>query len=133
MCHSKNTPPSMQGEVCINRVTIFLLDFNMICGILTLNITYVCGGALGFCFAGSSADDRELISNPALSVDYVTAPPRMALYMEYSTRIYQIYLRYIAPEDIHVYSIDELFIDVTGYPSTYKLSAPELNTNRRSS
>lgn len=82
--------------------------------------------APGCRFAGSSADDRELKSNPALSVDYVTAPPRMALYMEYSTRIYHIYLRYIAPEDIHVYSIDEVFLDVTDYLRTYKLSAQEL-------
>ncbi len=50
----------------------------------------------------------------------------MAHYVEYSTRIYNIYLKYIAPEDIHVYSIDEVFIDVTGYLNTYKLTAQEL-------
>ncbi len=61
-----------------------------------------------------------------LSLSYVTAVPRMALYIEYSTRIYRIYLRYIAPEDIHVYSIDEVFIDVTAYLSTYKMTAREL-------
>lgn len=59
-------------------------------------------------------------------IDFITAPPRMALYMEYSSRIYNIYLRYIAPEDIHVYSIDEVFIDATSYLSTYKLSAHDL-------
>lgn len=77
-------------------------------------------------FLGSSTDDRELNTNPGLSIDYITAPPRMALYMEYSTRIYHIYLRYLAPEDIHVYSIDEVFVDLTDYLQTYRLSASEL-------
>jgi DNA polymerase V len=61
---------------------------------------------------------------PELS--YITAPPRMSLYMEYSTRIYNIYLRYVAPEDIHVYSIDEVFIDVTHYLDTYAMTPREL-------
>lgn len=74
-------------------------------------------------FTGSSYDDTELKTNPALSVSYLTAPPRMALYMEYSTRIYNIYLKYIAPEDIHVYSIDEVFLDVTAHLDTYHLNA----------
>lgn len=59
-------------------------------------------------------------------IEYITAPPRMALYMKYSTRIYEIYLRYVAPEDIHVYSIDEVFMDVTDYLETYKMTAKEL-------
>lgn len=59
-------------------------------------------------------------------MDYVTAPPRMALYMEYSRRIYATYLKYIAPEDIHVYSIDEVFLDVTSYLKTYGLTSEEL-------
>ena len=59
-------------------------------------------------------------------VTYIAAPPRMALYLEYSTRIYDIYLRYIAPEDMHVYSIDEVFIDATTYLKTYQMSAREL-------
>jgi DNA polymerase V len=59
-------------------------------------------------------------------IDYIVAPPRMARYIEVSTQIYQIYLRYIAPDDIHVYSIDEVFIDVTPYLSTYKMTAHEL-------
>lgn len=75
---------------------------------------------------GSSYLDSELKANPELSLDYITACPRMALYMEYSTRIYNIYLRYIAPEDIHVYSIDEVFMDVTNYLQTYKMTAREL-------
>lgn len=66
-------------------------------------------------FTGSSYNANELKANSALSIDYVVAPPRMALYIEYSTRIYEIYLRHIAPEDIHVYSIDEVFIDATSY------------------
>lgn len=60
------------------------------------------------------------------SLFYITAPPRMALYMEYSARIYQIYLRYIAPEDIHVYSVDEVFMDVTHYMKIYHMNAREL-------
>ncbi len=66
-------------------------------------------------FIGSSPYDRELKSNPALSLDYIVALPRMAHYMEYSTRIYNVYLKYVAPEDIHVYSIDEVFMDITPY------------------
>lgn len=77
-------------------------------------------------FSGSSADDTELKADPSLAIDYLTAPPRMAHYMECSTRIYQIYLQFIAPEDIHVYSIDEVFIDATDYLDTYGLTAREL-------
>ena len=64
---------------------------------------------------GESYNVNELKKNPALAVSYIVAPPRMAHYMEYSTRIYQVYLKHIAPEDIHVYSIDEVFIDATAY------------------
>lgn len=77
-------------------------------------------------FTGASIDAKELEAFPGLSVDYIAAPPRMALYMEYSTKIYQIYLRYIAPEDIHVYSVDEVFIDAAPYLETYKLTPEEL-------
>lgn len=77
-------------------------------------------------FSGKSFTDSELKSNPYLELDYITAPPRMALYMEYSTRIYDIYLKYVSPDDVHVYSIDEVFIDVTGYLNTYKMTAREL-------
>lgn len=82
--------------------------------------------APGHTFAGASYDDRELKNSWGLSVSYITAPPRMSLYMEYSARIYGIYLKYIAPEDIHVYSIDEVFIDATSYLDTYRLSGREL-------
>lgn len=75
---------------------------------------------------GSSTDSNELNSNPALAIDYIVAPPQMARYMEISTQIYNIYLRFIAPEDIHVYSIDEVFIDVTSYLKTYGMTPREL-------
>ena len=68
----------------------------------------------------------ELQRDPSAEIDYLVATPRMGLYMEYSNRIYETYLKYVAPEDIHVYSIDEVFIDVTNYLETYRLSAHEL-------
>ena len=77
-------------------------------------------------FVGSSYFADEIKQHAALEVSYIAAPPRMALYMEYSTRIYDIYLQYIAPEDIHVYSIDEVFMDVTQYLGIYKMTAKEL-------
>ena len=75
---------------------------------------------------GESFDARELAANPSLAVGYLTAKPRMALYLAYSARIFDIYLRYIAKEDIFAYSIDEVFMDVTPYLSTYRLSAHAL-------
>lgn len=75
---------------------------------------------------GTSCHVQELLEHPELSLSYIAAPPRMAFYIEYSTRIYHIYLKYLAPEDIHVYSIDEVFMDVTHYLDTYHLSAREL-------
>ncbi len=74
-------------------------------------------------FRGKSSDSRALQADPSLELDYIVAPPQMAHYMEVSARIYGIYLRHIAPEDIHVYSIDEVFIDATDYLKAYKLSA----------
>ncbi len=82
--------------------------------------------APGHIFTGSSSSTERLNSSPGLELTYITAPPRMAYYMEYSTRVYQVYLKYIAPEDIHVYSIDEVFLDVTSYLDTYGLTAREL-------
>ena len=66
-------------------------------------------------FTGSTVYAPKLMTHPELALDFVIAPPRMAYYMEYSTRIYNVYLKYAAPEDIHVYSIDEVFIDATKY------------------
>lgn len=82
--------------------------------------------AVGRAFRGQSYLASELNSDPSLELSYITAPPRMALYISYSTRIYQIYLKYAAPEDIHIYSIDEVFIDVTAYLDTYGMTAHEL-------
>ncbi len=69
----------------------------------------------GLEFSGASSDAMELSEHPELEISYIAAPPRMAYYLKYSTRIYNIYLKYAAPEDIHVYSIDEVFMDITGY------------------
>ena len=79
-------------------------------------------------FEGSSFLDSELKNNKNLKVDYIVAPPRMALYMKYSINIYNIYLKYFSPEDIYVYSVDEIFCDITHYLKTYKLSARQLTT-----
>lgn len=77
-------------------------------------------------FTGSSYHAPDLAAHPELELAYIIAPPRMAFYMQYSTMIYKIYLKYIAPEDIHVYSIDEVFMDVTHYLKTYKMTPKEL-------
>ena len=75
---------------------------------------------------GRSCFAPELEKDPSLAVDYLVAPPRMARYIEMSTKIYGIYLKYIAPEDMHIYSIDEVFIDATAYLRTYGTTAREL-------
>ena len=82
--------------------------------------------APGGTFTGRSSLASELAANRQLALDYIVAPPRMAHYIAYSTRIYKIYMKYIAPEDIHVYSIDEVFIDATSYLDTYGMTAHEL-------
>ena len=75
---------------------------------------------------GESWKDDELKADPSLALSYIIAPPRMAEYMKWSARIYNIYLKYIAPEDIHVYSIDEVMIDATSYLHTYQMNAKNL-------
>lgn len=75
---------------------------------------------------GESCDYRELQARPDLAISYIVAPPQMAKYMEVSAQIYEVYLKYIAPEDIHVYSVDEVFIDATPYLGMYKCTAREL-------
>ncbi|MCI8597594.1 MAG: DNA methylase [Lachnospiraceae bacterium] len=77
-------------------------------------------------FTGSSYSALELAKHPELELSYIIAPPRMAFYLEYSTIIYNTYLKYIAPEDIHVYSIDEVFMDVIYYLKTYGMTPKEL-------
>lgn len=82
--------------------------------------------AVNHTYTDSSWDLIELESNPSYAVDYIVAPPRMAYYMDYSTRIYDVYLKYVAPEDMHVYSIDEVFMDVTAYLNTYQMTPRQL-------
>lgn len=77
-------------------------------------------------FIGKSTNYIELNNNPYLELDFVIAPPRMSFYINYSTKIYNTYLKYISPDDIHVYSIDEVFMDVTDYLKLYHISAYEL-------
>ena len=75
---------------------------------------------------GSSFMDPEVQASPELALDYIAAPPRMSHYIRWSTEIYNVYLKYIAPEDIHVYSIDEVFMDVTDYLDMYRITPREL-------
>ena len=84
------------------------------------------GSAPAYRFASASFDANALNADPALELAYIIAPPRMALYMKYSTRIFGIYLRYVAPEDIHVYSVDECFIDAAPYLRMHGMTAREL-------
>ena len=77
-------------------------------------------------FIDASWHDPEVRKNPSLALDYIVAPPRMAHYIDWSTRIYSVYLKYVAPEDIYPYSIDEVFMDVTNYLDTYRMTAREL-------
>lgn len=76
--------------------------------------------------AGGSSDNNAVQRDSSLALEYIAAPPRMHRYMEVSTKVYSVYLKYIAPEDIHVYSCDEVFIDATAYLGTYRCSAGEL-------
>lgn len=80
----------------------------------------------GKMFSGKSVSLSELNGSRFLAVDYITAIPRMALYMEYSSRVYSVYLKYFSPDDIHVYSCDEVFIDITNYLALYRMSAHDL-------
>lgn len=79
-------------------------------------------------FCGKSYNDLELEENNNLELDYIVATPRMGLYIKYSTDIYNIYLKYLSPEDIFVYSIDEVFMDITKYLKLYKCNPKELVT-----
>ena len=84
--------------------------------------------APGHVFSGKSYEDSELKKHKEYELDYIIAPPQMNKYIEYSTHIYNIYLKYFSSEDIYVYSIDEVFIDVTHYLKTYKMKASNLAT-----
>ena len=113
--------PSLKAWGISGRVRLF----EVVQRVREVNAQRLCS-APGRQFTGSSSSDPELKSNPSLAVDYIVAPPRMAHYMEWSTRVYNVYLKYIAQEDIHNYSIDEVLMDVTNYLDTYKLNAREL-------
>ena len=80
----------------------------------------------GHRLTGKSVHDTELRQHPDWAVDYIAAPPQMAHYIDVSSKVYRTYLKYLAPEDIHVYSIDEVFMDVTNYLGSYRLTAHEL-------
>ena len=82
--------------------------------------------APGHQLTGASWHDPEVQENPSLALDYIVAPPRMAKYIDWSTKIYSVYLKYVAPEDIFPYSIDEVFMDITNYLDTYRMTAREL-------
>ena len=90
-----------------------------------VNFDRLCHSPEGF-FRGKSVSDTDLKSHPDWEVDYIAAPPRMAHYIEMSAKIYDIYLKYIAPEDIHIYSVDEVFMDVTNYLRSYRMTPHEL-------
>lgn len=77
-------------------------------------------------FSGKSSSAAALAADPSLELSYEVATPRMSLYMDYSARIYNIYMKYVAPEDVHVYSVDEVFIDAAKYLDRYQISAHEL-------
>ena len=79
-------------------------------------------------FTGKSYFQDELNSNKSLEIDFIIATPQMKKYMNYSTKIYDTYLKYVAPEDIYAYSIDEVFCDITGYLKTYKMTPREMIT-----
>lgn len=77
-------------------------------------------------FTGESCNKTEILENPSVAVSYIIAPPRMAHYIKHSTKIYNIYLKYVSPEDIHVYSIDEVFMDITSYLKNGKMTARQM-------
>ncbi len=99
--------------------------FEVVQAVREVNYTRLSQSAEGI-FHGRSTLDSELQAHPDWEVDYIAAPPRMAHYIKMSARIYDIYLKYIAPEDIHIYSIDEVFMDVTAYLASYRMTAHEL-------
>lgn len=104
----------------VREVNKYRLNNAIRSGVLKKNEQGICS------FASSSFDSNALANDLSLELSYITAPPRMQTYMDYSTRIYNIYLKYVSSADIHVYSIDEVFIDVTSYLSLYRMTAREL-------
>ena len=113
--------PSLKAYGLPGRARLFEVEEK----VREINLRRKCSAPGGH-LVGKSFSARALERHPELALDFVAAPPQMAHYMQVSTHIYQIYLNYIAPEDIHVYSIDEVFIDATSYLKTYGLTAREL-------
>lgn len=113
--------PSLKAYGISGRARLF----EVVQRVREINFERLCFSPEGV-FTGRSVNDNDLKANPGWELDYIAAPPRMEFYMNYSARIYKIYLRYVAPEDIHVYSIDEVFIDVTKYLKLYNLTAHEM-------
>ncbi len=99
--------------------------FEVVERVYNVNMERLCHSPEGI-FSGRSFHDPELQANDALALDYVVAPPRMSHYMRVSAKIYGVYLRFVAPEDIQIYSIDEVFIDATDYLATYRMTARQL-------
>ena len=113
--------PSLKAYGISGRARLF----EVVERVRQVNMERLCFSPEGI-FTGRSTHDPDLKANDGWELDYIVAPPRMRLYMQYSTRIYGIYLRYIAPEDIHVYSVDEVFIDATNYLQSYRMTPHEL-------
>ncbi len=113
--------PSLKAYGISGRARLF----EVVEKVREVNMERLCFSPEGI-FTGRSSNDTLLQANMGLELDYIAAPPRMKLYMDYSQRIYNIYLRYIAPEDIFAYSIDEVFIDVTNYLAIRKINAHDM-------
>ena len=113
--------PSLKAYGISGRARLF----EVVERVRQVNMERLCFSPEGI-FTGRSTHDPDLKANDGWELDYIVAPPRMRLYMQYSARIYGIYLRYIAPEDIHVYSVDEVFIDATNYLQSYHMTPREL-------
>ena len=113
--------PSLKAYGISGRARLF----EVVEKVRQVNMERLCFSPEGI-FTGRSTHDPDVQANDGWELDYIVAPPRMRLYMQYSARIYGIYLRYIAPEDIHVYSVDEVFIDATNYLQSYRMTPREL-------
>lgn len=115
--------PSLKAYGISGRARLF----EVVERVRQVNMERLCFSPEGI-FKGRSTHDPDLKAHDDWELDYIVAPPRMRLYMQYSARIYGIYLRFIAPEDIHVYSVDEVFIDATNYLKSYRMTPHELAT-----
>ncbi len=115
--------PSLKAYGISGRARLFEVEER----VNEINMERLCFSPAGT-FTGCSYMDPEVRNDGNLKLDYIVAPPRMAYYMQYSSRVYDVYLRYFSADDIYVYSIDEVFIDATNYLATYNLTPRELTT-----